>query len=102
MATRSRVGRARHLVRRFLGSLRPGGVRAADVEWVRVTLTDVEFGVWQRLGRADSRESVVVARATERALAGTEFEGDTRWVAAALLHDVGKLDAGLGTYGRAV
>ena len=28
--------------------------------------------------------------------------GDPRWLAAALLHDVGKLDAGLGVVGRSV
>jgi len=48
----------------------------------------------------DRRHSVGVARRVEEALAGTEYAGDARWLAAALLHDVGKLDAGLGVLGR--
>ena len=38
--------------------------------------------------------------ASTRALVGTVEAGDPRWLAAALLHDVGKLDAGLGVLGR--
>jgi hypothetical protein len=56
--------------------------------------------VWRRLSSADRRHSVRVARRVERMLADTPEAGDTRWIAAALLHDVGKLDAGLGTLGR--
>jgi hypothetical protein len=48
----------------------------------------------------DRRHSIVVARRVDDALGGTEHAGDTRWLAAALLHDVGKLDAGLGVLGR--
>ena len=43
-----------------------------------------------------------MAREVEQQLAGTPEAGDTRWLAAALLHDVGKLDARLGVYGRVV
>jgi hypothetical protein len=48
----------------------------------------------------DRRHSIGVARRVDQALIGTEYAGDTRWLAAALLHDVGKLDAGLGVLGR--
>jgi hypothetical protein len=41
-----------------------------------------------------------VARRLQEELAGTEYADDPRWSAAALLHDVGKLDAGLGVVGR--
>jgi hypothetical protein len=33
-------------------------------------------------------------------LAGTEYAGDDRWLAAALLHDIGKIDAHLSVFGR--
>jgi hypothetical protein len=47
----------------------------------------------------DRRHSVAVARRVEAALG----ERATRPVmAAALLHDVGKIEAGLGTYGRVI
>jgi hypothetical protein len=88
-----------HLVRRFAGSLRPGGPGAADEAWARSWLTEGEQRLWGRLSGADRRHAVGVARRVSDALGA----GATRPVlAAALLHDVGKLDAGLGTYGRVV
>jgi hypothetical protein len=63
-------------------------------------LTDPEWDLWWRMSNPDRRHSVAVARRVERALAGTPDAGDPRWPAAALLHDVGKLDAGLGVLGR--
>ncbi|HEV2309944.1 MAG TPA: HD domain-containing protein [Acidimicrobiia bacterium] len=94
------MSRAAHLVRRFLGALWPGPPRAGDVEWVQGVLTGEEYGVWAKLPNHDRRHSIRVARRVERALASTPEAGDPRWLAAALLHDVGKLDAGLGVLGR--
>jgi putative nucleotidyltransferase with HDIG domain len=54
------------------------------------------------MAKADRRESIAVARRTAAALAGTEWDGDDRYLAAALLHDVGKSDARLGPIGRAL
>jgi hypothetical protein len=48
----------------------------------------------------DRRHSIAVARRVQRALDDTEHPADDRWLAAALLHDVGKLDARLGVFGR--
>ncbi|MBM3672877.1 MAG: HD domain-containing protein [Actinobacteria bacterium] len=64
-------------------------------------LTDPEHELWSRMPAHDRRHSVAVARRVERALAGTPEAGDDRWIAAALLHDVGKLDSGLGVFARA-
>jgi hypothetical protein len=89
-----------HLVRRFFGSLWPGPPRASDVAWVEQVLLPGEYDQWARLSNADRRHSIGVARRVERALADTPSAGDDRWPAAALLHDVGKLDAGLGTFRR--
>lgn len=94
--------RAAHLARRFFGSLRPGAPRATDVAWVGDVLTAGAFALWNRMPNPDRRHSVVVARRVERALAGTQYAGDARWLAAALLHDAGKIDSGLHTYGRVV
>jgi hypothetical protein len=90
----TRVG---HLVRRFAGSVRARPLDAADVELVRRTLEPGELVCWERLGRADRAESVATARAVMRALGP---DPDPVWVAAALVHDVGKTDAGLGVIGR--
>lgn len=91
-------GTGRHLARRFFGSLRPGGPRPADVEWVQAVLSTAELRLWERLSGPDRRHSVEVAREVQRLL-GPEAAGRPV-LAAALLHDVGKLDAGLRTPGR--
>lgn len=94
------MGRPVHLGRRFVGALSPVAPKPADVEWVAGICTEAELALWRRLPRHDRRHSIRVARDVEAALAGTEYAGDRRWIEAALLHDVGKLDAGLGVLGR--
>jgi hypothetical protein len=88
-----------HLTKRFFGSLRPGGPSPADAEWAESQLLPDELELWRRMPGPDRRHSAAVARRVERALG----DAATRPVlAAALLHDVGKLDAGLGVFGRSV
>jgi hypothetical protein len=89
-----------HLVRRFAGSLWPGGPGAADEAWARGWLVPGEVELWARLSGPDRRHAVGVARRTIEALGD---EASTRpVVAAALLHDVGKVDAGYGTLRRSL
>jgi hypothetical protein len=92
--------RARHLTRRFFGAIRPGGPRPSDAAWAESILTAPERDLWTRMPTHDRRHSIGVARRVEHALDGTPEGGDPRWVTAALLHDVGKLDANLGVLGR--
>jgi hypothetical protein len=91
-----------HLAGRFLRAHRPGGPSERDRVWVATVLTPEELALWQRLPGHDRRHTVEVARRLEAALKGTAYAGDGRWLACALLHDVGKLAAGLGIYGRVV
>jgi putative nucleotidyltransferase with HDIG domain len=93
------IARIRHLVTRFFGSLRPGHLDADDTALVERTLTSAELECWQRLGPADRAESVTTARA---AIAQLGSGADDRWVAAALLHDVGKAATRFGPVRRAV
>ncbi|MBV9412449.1 MAG: hypothetical protein JO148_12685 [Acidimicrobiia bacterium] len=88
-----------HLTKRFFGSLWPKGPSRTSEEWVRSLLSDSELKLWQRMSRADRRHAVGVARDVERRLG---HEATKPVLAAALLHDVGKVAAGLGTYGRVV
>jgi hypothetical protein len=99
---RSRIARPAHLVGRFFTSLAPFPVGADDRAWVERVLTPPELELWARQSLADRRESVRVARRTEAALAGTGYAGDPRWLAAALLHDIGKLDARFGPLRRSI
>jgi hypothetical protein len=94
--------KTRHLTSRFVRALWPGPPRAADTEWVATMLPPELLAVWSKMPSHDRRHSIGVARSVEAALAGTPAEGDQRWITAALMHDVGKLDAGLGVYGRVV
>ncbi len=88
-----------HLARRFFGSLRPGGPPAPDVAWVQVTLSTEQFVLWNRMSGPDRRHSAQVARDVHARLAE---RATPPVLAAALLHDVGKIDSRLRTYGRVV
>jgi hypothetical protein len=90
---------ASHLVRRFFGSLRPGGPGPHAETWVKARLLPGEHALWCRMSGSDRRHAVGVAERVERALG---HEATRAVLAAALLHDVGKIESGLGTYGRVV
>jgi acyl-CoA reductase-like NAD-dependent aldehyde dehydrogenase len=78
-----------HLASRLAGSLRPG---TPDDGWAEARLTAAERDLWRRMPAADRSHAIAVARrvgSDERAV-----------IAAALLHDVGKVESGLGTAWR--
>jgi putative nucleotidyltransferase with HDIG domain len=87
-----------HLVRRFAGALWPAGPDEEAEEWVGRTLSPAERALWRRMSGPDRRHAVEVARRVEGALGPAEATAPV--LAAALLHDVGKVEAGLGTLGR--
>lgn len=93
------MGGAAHLVRRFFGSLRPGGPSATDQAWVDEHLLPAERDLWARMSGPDRRHAADVGREVERSLG---HEASRPVLAAALLHDVGKVESGLRTYGRVV
>jgi hypothetical protein len=93
----SGAGQLWHLARRFAGSLSRRSPDPPDARWALAQLLPGEERVWTRLPAADQRHAIAVARRVEAAM------GDrcTRPVlAAALLHDCGKLASGLGTFRR--
>ena len=69
-----------------------------------------ELDLWRRMSDADRRHAVGVARRVESVLGGPDgpelvavaVGGVAPLLAAALLHDVGKVRCGLGTFGRVV
>jgi putative nucleotidyltransferase with HDIG domain len=87
------VSQAAHLVRRFIGSL---SSRVPDDALAAGHLNAAELVLWRRLAPADQRHALLVA---ERLLAAHPHAARHE-IAAALLHDIGKLDAGLGTLRR--
>ncbi|HEX7167016.1 MAG TPA: hypothetical protein VF230_08555 [Acidimicrobiales bacterium] len=94
-----RLRYAAHLAKRFFGSLRPGGPAAGDEAWALASLVPGEQELWRRMSGPDRRHAVGVARRVVVALGGDD-RVDRAVVAAALLHDVGKVDAELGTFAR--
>ena len=87
-----------HLARRFFGALDPRGPSPEDEAWVAGTLSAGEQALWERMSGPDRRHAVGVARDVVERLGGEDATPPV--VAAALLHDVGKIDAGLGTLAR--
>lgn len=90
---------ATHLAKRFVASLAPVGPNASDRDWAAGQLLTGERDIWRRMSRVDRRHACAVARRVEQAL-GPEVPRPV--LAAALLHDCGKVVSGLGTYGRVV
>lgn len=93
----SRCRLALHLVARFVGSLRPGGPDPTEEAWAESQLLDGERELWRRMPGADRRHAAGVARRVEQRLGA---EAGRPVLAAALLHDVGKVVARLGVLGR--
>jgi hypothetical protein len=85
-----------HLTRRFVGSLSRREPDAHREAWARSQLLAGELALWVRMSPADRRHSIEVARRF-RAIVETPSRDE---LAAALLHDVGKVECGLGTFGR--
>ncbi len=85
-----------HLVARFVTSLSSAPPDPADEEWATAMLLPGEHALWIRMSNQDRRHSAKVARRfVARRPAATRAE-----IAGALLHDVGKLECDLGTWGR--
>ena len=91
-----------HLSGRFVRALWWGPPSADDVAWVETVLTPDGFVQFRRQPNHDQRHAIGVARDVQARLAGTAYDDDPRWLSAALLHDIGKLDSRLGVYGRVV
>jgi hypothetical protein len=93
----TRFGSLRHLAGRFFGALSPAGSDPADERWALGLLGPGERELWRRMGGPDRRHAIAVARAAAGLLGA---DPGREVLAAALLHDVGKVDAGLGTFAR--
>ena len=100
MGLADEFGSIPHLVARFFGALWPAGPRREDERWALDQLLPGEQALWRRMSGPDRRHAVGVAR---DALGRLSAEGEVvgrEVVASALLHDVGKIEADLGTFAR--
>lgn len=91
------MGSPAHLVRRFFRSLRSAGPEADDELWALEQLVPGEADLWKQMPGFDRRHAVGVAREVDRLLAQG---GERPVLAAALLHDVGKIASGFNVWQR--
>ncbi len=85
-----------HLARRFRGSLSLAEPASDDVVWAQAQLLPSETGLWSRMAVQDRRHSIEVARR----FVALRPKATPAEMAGAMLHDVGKQVAGLGTFAR--
>ena len=87
-----------HLAARFFTSLSGRPPDAADEAWAEDHLLPGEVALWRRMTNQDRRHSAKVARR----FVAARPDATRAEIAGALLHDVGKIECGLGTWGRVV
>ncbi len=87
-----------HLIKRLATSLPRTAPAAIDEAWVSTHLVSGEQAIWNQLSNPDRRHAILVARRFVGRLSPATPERAA--VAAALLHDVGKLRSNLGTWSR--
>lgn len=86
-----------HLAKRFFGAVVSAPLNDDESQWVMNSLIEGEQALWRRMSVADQRHAHGVARRVVEMLG----EKATRPViAAALLHDVGKIEADVNTLER--
>lgn len=87
-----------HLALRFVTSLSPRPPSVTEEVWAESNLLPGEVALWRQMSNQDRRHSAKVAR---RFIAARP-EATRAEIAGALLHDVGKIECGLGTWGRVI
>ena len=94
--TRHILTQPHHLAARFFGSLSSRPPELTEEQWAESQLLPGELELWRRMSNQDRRHSAIVARR----FVAARTEATRAETAGALLHDVGKIECGLGTWGR--
>jgi hypothetical protein len=87
-----------HLAARFFTSLSSAPPSDETEAWVAERLLPGEQGLWEQMSNQDRRHSALVGQR----FAELDPTAPRELVAGALLHDVGKIECRLGTFGRVV
>lgn len=96
------MGGVWHLTRRFFGAVRPGAPAADDERWALDHLGSGEAGIWNLMNNPDRRHAIAVAKAVVDDERLADEEPEQAVVAAALLHDCGKVVCRMRTPARVV
>ena len=89
-------GKIWHLATRFVTSLSTAPASADDEAWVTGHLLPGELELWVQMSNQDHRHCAAVGRRFVEA----RPEATRAEIAGAILHDVGKIECDLGTFGR--
>lgn len=89
----------RHLIRRWWGTIRAQPPTRSELDWVRTNLLPQEWTLWASMDWRDQSHSYQVARRFVEPMHG-ESPPSRAAIAAALLHDVGKVASDLTTFER--
>ena len=98
MASNGGFGSFQHLAVRFFGALDPRGPSPSEEAWALGWLLPGEQRLWRRMSGPDRRHAAGVARDVARLLGDPIPRREV--MASALLHDVGKVESGIGTFTR--
>ena len=90
----------RELAGRALVASRKFRTTPADLAWAASFLSQPERTLWDRMSRYEQDHAVQVARRLHRLLAPTVDKAEDRWIVAALLHDVGKMESDFSSLAR--
>jgi hypothetical protein len=85
-----------HLALRFVTSLSGHPPDVSEEVWAECHLLPGEIDLWRRMNNRDRRHSAKVARR----FVAARPDATRAEIAGALLHDVGKIECDLGTWGR--
>ncbi|NDE20750.1 MAG: hypothetical protein EBZ98_03745, partial [Actinobacteria bacterium] len=85
-----------HLIKRFFGSITASPLSAGEQAELVAMLLPAEYALFVRLATSDQRHALHVLRRFDRLVPAAPVAVRR----AALLHDIGKLEAGLGTARR--
>ena len=94
MSTTGEFGSLRHLAERFYGALSSAGPSPAEEQWAIDQLLPGERELWRRMSGPDRRHAVAVAQESLRLFADADIAPGRDVVAAALMHDAGKIPSG--------
>jgi hypothetical protein len=87
-----------HLVKRFFGSFVTAPLSDSEQEWVRDVLNVAERDLWRSQAIVDQRHSYDIAKR----FVALRPQASRDEIAGALLHDIGKIEASLGTFARVI
>lgn len=87
-----------HLVKRFFGSLATAPPNESEQAWVKDVLNVHEHDLWRTQAIVDQRHSCDIARR----FVALRPQASRDEIAGVLLHDIGKIEAGLGIVARVI